>query len=242
MMPTLQEEKTYSLLMKDFPYNPGMDSVRELIVKVLEERGESLSSMSKKLGRNHAYLQQFVHRGVPQKLPEDVRIRLASLAGLQEGQLILPGQVARARPIPPQNAVLGGPISLSGMIPLYGQAVAGDDGEFILNGNRIRDILAPPDLAGVENAYAVAVVGTSMEPRYFAGERVFVNPRAPVRRGDFVVAQIAGDEGDPPHAYVKQFVSKEARVLRLNQFNPKKMLTFPVQKVVSIHRIVMGGD
>ena len=146
-------------------------------------------------------------------------------------------------PPPPRHAELGGPARFGAVIPAYGQAVAGKDGEFILNGNRIVDILAPPSLQGVPDAYAVYVVGDSMEPRYFAGEAVFVNPRLPVRRGDFVVAQIAADEeGEPPHAYIKRFVARDARHLRLEQFNPRKPLEFPVARVVSVHRIIMGGD
>src|SRR5262249_59381473 len=102
--------------------------------------------------------------------------------------------------------------------PACGPGVGGKEGEFILNGTRIADLLAPPSLQGVPDAYAVYVVGDSMEPRYFAGEAVFVNPRLPVRRGDFVVAQIAADEGEPPHAYIKRFVARETRHLKLEQF------------------------
>jgi phage repressor protein C with HTH and peptisase S24 domain len=145
-------------------------------------------------------------------------------------------------PAPPRNAELGGPARFASSIPAYGQAVGGKDGEFILNGNRIVDILAPPSLQGVPDAYAVYVVGDSMEPRYFAGEAVFVNPRLPVRRGDFVVAQIAAEESEPPHAYVKRFMARESRLLRLEQFNPRKSLEFPVARVISVHRIIMGGD
>jgi phage repressor protein C with HTH and peptisase S24 domain len=144
-------------------------------------------------------------------------------------------------PAPPRNAEVAGPAQFHA-IPAYGQAVGGKDGEFILNGNRIADLLAPPSLQGVPDAYAVYVVGDSMEPRYFAGEAVFVNPRLPVRRGDFVVAQIAAEEGEPPHAYIKRFVAREARNLKLEQFNPKKTLEFPVGRVISVHRIIMGGD
>jgi phage repressor protein C with HTH and peptisase S24 domain len=143
---------------------------------------------------------------------------------------------------PPRNAQVGGPARFAATIPAYGQAVGGKDGEFILNGNRIVDVLAPPSLQGVPDAYAVYVVGDSMEPRYFAGEAVFVNPRLPVRRGDFVVAQIAAEEGEPPHAYIKRFLAREARTLRLEQFNPKKTLEFPVGRLISVHRIIMGGD
>jgi phage repressor protein C with HTH and peptisase S24 domain len=142
----------------------------------------------------------------------------------------------------PRNAEIGGPARFGARIPAYGQAVGGRDGEFILNGNRIVDVLAPPSLQGVADAYAVYVVGSSMEPRYFAGEAVFVNPRLPVRRGDFVVAQVAVADGEPPHAYIKRFVARDARMLKLEQFNPRKTLEFPVARVISVHRIIMGGD
>ncbi len=158
------------------------------------------------------------------------------------GPLMLARSPEPAPAAPPRNAELGGPVRFGARIPAYGQAVGGRDGEFILNGNRIVDILAPPSLAGVPDAYAVYVVGDSMEPRYFAGEAVFVNPRLPVRRGDFVVAQIAVADGEPPHAYIKRFVARDARILRLEQFNPKKTLAFPVGRVISVHRIIMGGD
>jgi phage repressor protein C with HTH and peptisase S24 domain len=167
--------------------------------------------------------------------------RLAATPGPATG-LSEPPPPMPPMPAPPRNAEVGGPARFAAAIPAYGQAVGGKDGEFILNGNRIVDILAPPSLQGVPDAYAVYVVGDSMEPRYFAGEAVFVNPRLPVRRGDFVVAQIAAEEGEPPHAYIKRFVAREARVLRLEQFNPKKTLEFPVGRVISVHRIIMGGD
>jgi phage repressor protein C with HTH and peptisase S24 domain len=86
------------------------------------------------------------------------------------------------------------------------------------------------------------VVGTSMEPRYFAGEAVFVNPRLPVRVGDFVVAQIAADEGEPPLAYVKRYVGQNDKSIRLEQLNPPKKLAFAADRMVSIHRIVMSGE
>ena len=233
-----------------------MDSVRELLVGRLAEIGETLKSASQKLGRNHAYLQQFVQRGTPARLPEDVRRDLASLLNVAEDALrgeAPPRRSERAprdtgfregavrEPLPPRNAALGSAVRL-GRIPLYGQAVGGTDGQFPLNGSLITEIAAPPSLAGVAGAYAVMVVGTSMEPRYFAGEAVFVNPRLPVRVGDFVVAQIAAHEGEPPLAYVKRYVGQNEKSIRLEQLNPAKKLSFAADRVVSIHRIVMSGE
>jgi phage repressor protein C with HTH and peptisase S24 domain len=127
-------------------------------------------------------------------------------------------------------------------IPVYGHAVGGKDGEFVLKGNQVSEVLAPPHLAHVPDAYAVYVVGDSMEPRYFAGETVFVNPRLPISRGSFVVAQVSKGEEAEPRAYVKRFVSQDAKRLRLEQYSPKKILEFPASAVVAIHRIIMSCE
>jgi phage repressor protein C with HTH and peptisase S24 domain len=179
-------------------------------------------------------------RGLSRVAARYARFFGVSLDWLIDGR----GELAPDTPpaAPPRNAEIGGPARFGTRIPAYGQAVGGRDGEFILNGNHIVDILAPPSLQGVADAYAVYVVGSSMEPRYFAGEAVFVNPRLPVRRGDFVVAQVAVEDGEPPHAYIKRFVARDARILKLEQFNPRKTLEFPVGRVISVHRIIMGGD
>ena len=90
-------------------------------------------------------------------------------------------------------------------------------------------------------AYAVYVSGDSMEPRYFDGEIVYVNPAKRVRRGDFVVAQIQPGEHAPRLAYVKRFLRWNAHELVLSQYNPEKELRFEAGHVVSVHLAVMGG-
>jgi phage repressor protein C with HTH and peptisase S24 domain len=142
----------------------------------------------------------------------------------------------------PSNALVGDAVSLTTTIPVYGQAMGGKYGEFALNGNKVAEVLAPASLQGVTNAYAVYIAGDSMEERYFSGEVVYVHPGLPVRKGHFVVAQIATEEGQAPLAFVKKFVSFDDRRLRLQQLNPKKFIEFPAKLVVSVHRIVMGGD
>lgn len=221
-----------------------MDHVRELILRLAEERDTDLKALSLGIGRNHAYLQQFVKRGTPKELPENTRYALAELLQVDQRQLIVhkPAQDRRNEQGGSANARVGSVTPLDYWLPAYGQAVGGKDGQFVLNGNRVADVLAPPSLRGVPDAYAVYVVGDSMEPRYQAGEVVFVNPRLPVRSGNYVVAQIAAAEGEPPLAYVKRFISLDAKVLRLEQFAPKRKLEFPATQVVSIHKIIMGGD
>jgi phage repressor protein C with HTH and peptisase S24 domain len=143
----------------------------------------------------------------------------------------------------PPNAFVRDKVAGQGeYIPLYGHAVGGVDGEFVLNGNVLDHILAPPGLRRIDGAYAVTVAGESMEPRYFDGETVFVNPQRRVKRGDFVVVQIKNpNEGSPPLAYIKRFVRHNDTELVLEQFNPAKEIRFPHSDVVHVHYIALGG-
>lgn len=132
-------------------------------------------------------------------------------------------------------------------IPVYGSAVGGVDGEFAMNGGILYEVVAPPVLTNVSGAYAVQVSGESMEPRYFDGEIVFVNPHRRVVKGDFVIVQILAEEVEsdnppPPLAFVKRFVRHNAIELVLEQYNPPKELRFPHDRVKSVHFITMGGS
>jgi phage repressor protein C with HTH and peptisase S24 domain len=101
-------------------------------------------------------------------------------------------------------------------------------------------------LEGVEGAYAVRVYGTSMEPRYFAGQTVWLNPHEPVRQGDDVVVQILTDEENGRESYIKRFVSQSSKVTRLYQYNPEEEeaheLEFETDKVFSVHKIVFSAN
>ncbi|ELT46867.1 repressor protein C [Brucella intermedia M86] len=128
-------------------------------------------------------------------------------------------------------------------IPLLGQTSGGPNGKFILNGTEIGRVFCPPMLEGVEGAYATMVYGTSMIPRFYPGETVWVNPHLPVRSGDDVIAQILEEgEDHPVDSYIKQFQSQSSKILRLHQYNPEEgeshELEFDRSKVFSVHKIV----
>jgi transcriptional regulator with XRE-family HTH domain len=66
----------------------ALDPVRERIVTLAAHRGLSLKQLSLKIGRNHAYLQQFVRRGTPRTLPEKTRLELAAILGVPDSDLM----------------------------------------------------------------------------------------------------------------------------------------------------------
>jgi phage repressor protein C with HTH and peptisase S24 domain len=60
---------------------------RAALDALIRERREDYSSLSRLLGRNPAYIQQFIKRGVPKKLDEEDRRTLARYFGVSEALL-----------------------------------------------------------------------------------------------------------------------------------------------------------
>ena len=67
-----------------------MENVRETLDRLIRERGDEYLALSRMLGRNAAYMQQFIKRGVPKKLDEDDRRTLATYFGVSESILGAP--------------------------------------------------------------------------------------------------------------------------------------------------------
>lgn len=141
----------------------------------------------------------------------------------------------------PNAKIRGKLIGESNRIPVYGQAVGGVDGEFIMNGIALYEVMTPPSLSQSSGAYAVTVSGDSMAPRYEDGEVCFVDPKRRVKKGDYVIAQIRIEEEGPILAFVKKFIRHNALELVLEQFNPAKELRFPADQVHSVHYIALAG-
>jgi hypothetical protein len=63
------------------------DAIRQLIKERAKAQRKPLARLSKAIGKNHSYLQQFIERGVPQSLPEKQRYALAEALDLDESEL-----------------------------------------------------------------------------------------------------------------------------------------------------------
>ena len=144
-----------------------------------------------------------------------------------------PGRPCRPRRPPPGGGA-GVPLR---DLPVCGAARGGANALFIDQGQALEYAFRPPQLVGVANAFAVYAVGDSMEPKFRAGDLLYINPNLPPVRGCFVVVELGENE-----AYVKQYLRQSDDVLCLREFNPAQggdgSLSFPMPRIKAIHRVV----
>jgi phage repressor protein C with HTH and peptisase S24 domain len=154
---------------------------------------------------------------------------------------VLQHAVEGPAPLPPADAPRqsrGRPPSISSAtgdrIPIRSAGRGGTDQEMFAD---LGYTSRPANLAGVREAYAIYMVGDSMEPRYEQGWLLHVNPFKPPRRGqDVVVRRQGAIVGDA--VLVKQFVGWEGDTLVLRQFNPSDTLRISRGEVRECHLIV----
>lgn len=83
-----------------------MESARFTLQRLIEERGEDYSGLSRLLGRNAAYVQQYIKRGSPKRLAEQDRRKLARYFDIDEALLggestgVASAEAARAVNVP----------------------------------------------------------------------------------------------------------------------------------------------
>ncbi len=74
---------------------PDNAEVRSLLDRLIRQSGESYAAISRRIGRNAAYVQQFIRRGTPRRLSELDRQRLALHFGISERALGAPDPAIR---------------------------------------------------------------------------------------------------------------------------------------------------
>lgn len=141
--------------------------------------GASLSALSRMLGRNVAYLQQYVARGSPQRLPERERRLLADYFGVAESALGAPAPAPSATVSVPRLAIAAsaGPGSLVDQ-----EIMLGADA---VDRRLLRQLGVAPDAAAM-----LRVRGDSMEPGLFDGDWVLVDTAMSTARAGVHVVRI----------------------------------------------------
>jgi phage repressor protein C with HTH and peptisase S24 domain len=237
-----------------------LDGPRRLVAERIAELGLDMANLSRELGHNHAYLQQYVRYAIPTQLKEDDRHRLAALlrvdqralkpggaeiAGFAESAEIAPldagapGEVRDA----PQVRFAGAQLRPEN-VPVRGVVRGGQGGSFELNiGDPIEYVRRPISLTGKGEIYALHVESDSMAPRYEPGEIILVWAQRPALIGRDVVVQLRPDhDGENPRAYLKRLLKRNDKDLTLEQFNPKKTLSLKMKDVISVHMVLTRDE
>lgn len=135
---------------------------RATIARLASDRGASFAELSRVLGRNPAYIQQFIERGTPRRLSEADRATLARYLGVAE-------------------SVLGAPVGVEMVaVPRFdARASAGPgglvDGERSEGSLRIDAALLRELRVRPVDASIIAVTGESMEPTLMDGDTILVD-------------------------------------------------------------------
>ncbi len=161
--------------------------------------------------------------------PEEV------LSHLTEGPAPAPLAEASRRGRGRPSATGSRPLQVGDRIPIRSGARGGNDQEMFLQ-DEVGYTPRPANLGGVRAAYAIYMVGDSMQPRYEQGWLLHVNPFKPPTRGRDVVVYKQGQI-----VLIKQFVGWEGDALVLRQFNPPDTLRIPRAEVRECH-LVVGAD
>lgn len=140
-----------------------MDDARNMLEKLRQERGDDYAALSRLLGRNLAYVQQFMRRGTPRRLAERDRQTLARYFGVDE-------------------VLLGGPPSAPATVSAIARIdVAASAGPgALVEDRRAGKLTLDPDLlraigARTEALSAIHVTGESMLPTLADGDEIVVN-------------------------------------------------------------------
>jgi phage repressor protein C with HTH and peptisase S24 domain len=226
-------------------------------LKMLRERaGLSMRAVSEALGWTLTRYQHYEDRYRRKYLPLELARQLGDLFA-QRGVpaadvLALAGVDAAPREAESESSAAATAVSGRGLfqvrpldqpaspprdLPVMGAVKGGAEGFYFNEGEAKEFVVRPPALGGVSNAFALYVDGESMEPRYYAGEMLYVNPNRPITRGCFVAVEMDDGQG-----LIKQFVRRNDDHLVLAQFNPPKEIRLPVAQVKRIYRITGSGE
>lgn len=144
------------------------DDPRDFLERLCAERGEDFAGLSRMLGRNPAYIQQFVRRGVPKRLKEEERRKLARYFAVSEAELGgPPGEDRLTGGLAP---VVRSPVRASagpGAIP----AEEAGKPYFAFDERWLKALTASP----ASKLSIVRVEGDSMSPTLNAGDDILVD-------------------------------------------------------------------
>ncbi|MEZ5832866.1 MAG: S24 family peptidase [Dongiaceae bacterium] len=223
-----------------------VSEVARRLKELREQAGLTMRSVSDALGWSLTRYQHYEDRYKRKYLPfelaralEDMFVRqgvtpgaVLQLAGLESGQN-LPARPAAAATRPVSLNAGAGQRDL----PVHSSFREGADGFWFVDGDAKEFVERPANLRGVANAFALYADGESMQPRYFAGELLFVNPNRPITPNCFVAIEMTDGRGQ-----VRQFLRRTHDGIFVRRFTPDQEQRLPAAEVKRMYRITGSAE
>jgi hypothetical protein len=149
------------------------DDPRRMLDRLLTEKGVDYAQLSASIGRNPAYIQQYIKRGSPRRLGEQDRARIAAYLGVSEALLGGPAlRVAAPTPRARGRDLVLVPKLAIGASAGPGASVDGEavEGEVAFDPRWLRDLGADPRALSI-----IRVEGDSMAPTLGDGDDILVD-------------------------------------------------------------------
>jgi phage repressor protein C with HTH and peptisase S24 domain len=160
------------------------DAVRAILPQLAKAKGKSLRELSTAVGKNEAYLQQFVQKKSPKYLPEEIREKLAELLEVPEDVLrgkrkITKRELSQMTSSDAVEWTLGSetylPIRVFDIRAAAGAGALIEDGEPTSHQFFRHGFLRRLSKAPLEKLNVITVGGDSMEPTLRSGDEVLVD-------------------------------------------------------------------
>ncbi|AMU95052.1 peptidase S24 [Sphingopyxis terrae subsp. terrae NBRC 15098] len=149
------------------------DDPRRMLDRLLTEKGVDYAQLSARIGRNPAYIQQYIKRGSPRRLGEQDRARIAAYLGVSEALLGGPAlRVAAPTPRARGRDLVLVPKLAIGASAGPGASVDGEavESEVAFDPRWLRDLGADPRALSI-----IRVEGDSMAPTLGDGDDILVD-------------------------------------------------------------------
>lgn len=144
-----------------------LNDPRVVLERLCAERGEDFAGLSRMLGRNSAYIQQYVRRGVPKRLGEAERRKLARYFSISESLLGGPAEDEQVGTLVPVKRSAVRASAGPGAIP-YDEA---GKPYFAFDEIWLKGLTASPS----SRLSIIRVEGDSMAPTLSAGDDILVD-------------------------------------------------------------------
>ncbi len=229
-------------------------SLGSIIRNKREELGLTLDEVSSRIGFSKPYLSTIETGRVTNPPGDELLRKLEAVLGFETGTLLY---VAHMEKLPPdvlihieevenENQQLGGKksnkrnITPGRLIPIINKVAAGyptDFNDLDYPVGIADEYIRCPDVHD-PNAFAVRVIGDSMEPKYHEGDIIIFSPNAAVQSGDDCFVRFAS-----PHETTFKRVFFENEIVRLqprNEKYPPKIVDG--KKVNGIYRAIIRQE